>query len=159
MLLVLPSCRSGRIDLDRKMVSNDNGQALSRDSAQLAYRLSGETWCSNDDACSMMLLLIDGTDHCEKFAQRLILLDVKGVADASWDITPDEPVTKGTLAYMLCRTLGLNNSIMMKLQPSRRYAYREAVYYGLMDRGSENEPVTGPECVGIMHRAAKMLEK
>ena len=52
-------------------------QALSRDSAELAYKLSAQTWCSNYDACSMMLLMIDGEDRCEKFEQRMIMLDVK----------------------------------------------------------------------------------
>ena len=44
----------------------------------------------------------------------------------------------------------------MHLLPGRRYAYREAVNLGLIAQGSEYEPLTGPEAVGIMGRAARM---
>lgn len=106
----------------------------------------------------MVLLMIDGEDRYQSFMDRLIALDAKGVTRSSWEIEADEPVTKGTLAYMLCRTLRLKGGVMLQLIPSRRYAYREALNYGLMAKGSEWEPLTGPEVVGIIGRAARMKE-
>ena len=158
MGMLLCSCQTN-LSLDSKIEPGSGALAAeSRDSADLAYRLSSQTWCSNDEACSMVLLLIDGEDRYQTFDDRLIALDAKGVADASWAIEADEPVTKGTLAYMLCRTLGLKGGVMLRLIPSRRYAYREALNYGLIAKGSQGEPLTGPEAVGIIGRAARMKE-
>ena len=42
--------------------------------------------------------------------------------------------------------------------PSRRYAYREALHYELMTPGSVNEPLTAPEVIGILGRAARWME-
>ncbi|GEM_PF-1240074 len=152
------SCQTN-MDVERKIEPGSGALASeSRNSASLAYRLSSQTWCSNDEACSMVLLLIDGEDRYQSFVDRRIALDAKGVANASWDIEADEPVTKGTLAYMLCRALGLKGGVMLRLISSRRYAYREALHYGLMAKGSAREPLTGPEAVGIIGRAARMKE-
>ncbi len=57
---------------------------------------------------------------------------------------------------MVCRALSIKGGLMMNLIPSRRYAYREAVYQGLMRSGSESEPLTGPEAVGILSRAGRL---
>jgi len=146
--LMLVSCQSGT-------VMTEETAPIARDSGALAYQLSSQMWCTNDQACSMLLHLVDGQDPHENFDQRLVALDVKGMADASWDIQADQPVTKGTLAFMLCRALEIKGGVMMHLIPSRRYAYKEAVFQNLMLRGSENEPLTGPEAVGIFGRAAR----
>ena len=159
VLLGMLLCSCQTVDISRKVEPSSGVLAEdSRDSADLAYNLSSQTWCTNDEACSMVLLMIDGEDRYQSFNDRLIALDAKGVAQASWDIDADEPVTKGTLAYMLCRTLGLKGGIMLNLVPCRRYAYREVVYHGLMEKGSEWEPLTGPEAIGIIGRAARMKE-
>jgi len=65
---------------------------------------------------------------------------------------------KGTLAYMVCKALDLQGGVMMHLVPVRRYAYREAVVQNLMFRGSEWEPLTGPEVVAILGRAERMRQ-
>ena len=174
-VLVSVSCQSGAVvDVHRlgettsadDTVSNDtvsddavSDDTVSRDSGELAYELAGKTWCTNDEACSMVLLMLDGEDRNEDFEHRLAALDFKGLVDAAWNIQPDEPATKGTVAFMLCRALDIKGGLMMHLLPCRRYAYRTAVYHGLMDRGSENEPLTGPEFVGIVGRATRMIEQ
>jgi len=151
------SCQSV-VDLAKEPAGAGPLAAVGRDSAETAYELSGQTWCSNDLACSMVLLLAQGEDRYVNFEQRLAGLEVKGLARADWRLQAEEPVTKGTLAYMLCRTLDIKGGVLMHLLPSRRYAYREAIYYELMERGSEYEPLTGPEAVGVLGRAARMSQ-
>lgn len=131
----------------------------SRNSAELAYDMSTDTWCSNDEACSMVLLMISGEDRCLSFEQRRDILAGKGLLDPRWMIGGDEPVTKGTLSYMVCGALGLRGGVLMQVLPSRRYAYREALYHKLLSRGSEYEPLTGPEVVGIVGRAGRMMDE
>lgn len=130
--------------------------APGKDSAALAYELSQKKWCSNDEACSLVLHLMDGRDESQNFAQRLDTLQQRRILSDTWDLQADQPVTKGTVAYMLCRALDLEGGLFMHVIPSRRYAYREAVYANLMQRGSDTEPLTGPEAVGIVGRAARM---
>ena len=139
----------------------DQNQAANQshpDSAQMAYELTQQQWCSNDQACSLVLEMFSGKDEYNNFNVRLVALDRLALADTGWDITADEPVNKGTLAFMLCRGMNIEGGLLMRVFPSRRYAYREAVYHGLMQRGSEWEPLTGPEVVGIIGRAARQAE-
>jgi len=77
------------------------------------------------------------------------------LVNKTWCSNDEEPVTKGTLAYRLGRALDIKGGLMLRLAPCRRYAYREAVYQDLMVRGGDNEPLTGPEVVGIMSRAGQ----
>ena len=104
----------------------------------------------------MVLLLVEGEDRYTSFSQRLAALEAKGWADGSWGLKEEEPVNKGTLAYMLCHGLDIKGGVMMQLLGGRRYAYREAVFCGLMMRGSETEPLTGPEVAGIMGRSSRI---
>ncbi len=149
------SCQSS-IDLTRTTLPDDQQPEPVIDSAALTFELSQKTWCSNDEGFSMMLMLAAGEDRCLNFNERLIELSVKGLADASWRLEASEPITKGTLAYMVCRVANLKTGVMMNLFPNRRYAYREAVYHGLITPGSVNEPLTAPEVVGIMGRVARL---
>lgn len=151
--LVVCSCQTIP-DIHYK-VNVEKQAPTSRDSAALAYDLSRKTWCSNDDAFSMILLLVDSEDRYLNFDDRRVALDVKGLADIDWNLQADEPITKGTMGFMACRALGIKGGLMMQLIPCRRYAYREALYHGLMKSGSENEPLTGPEAVGILSRLAR----
>ncbi|MBN2210409.1 MAG: hypothetical protein JW709_03355 [Sedimentisphaerales bacterium] len=129
------------------------------DAAELAYQLSRKTWCTNDEACSMMLHFLDGEDPFAAFEERTDDLRQRGVMPEGWKLNADEPVTKGTLAYMVCRAMEQPGGLMMHLLPGRRYAYREAVELNLMAKGSENEPLTGPEVVGVMGRASRMMNQ
>ncbi len=140
-------------------VVNGTNSIPNRNSAAMAYKLMHKTWCSNDDAFSMVLLLFTGQDRCKDFAQRLALLKQQGLADKSWHLNADKTVTKGTLAYMLCKGLKIKGGVVMHLLDIRRYAYREAVYNKLMQPGSEYEPLTGPEVVGIMNRAGNYKQR
>ncbi|KPK74275.1 MAG: hypothetical protein AMJ79_14585 [Phycisphaerae bacterium SM23_30] len=152
------SCQPS-VDLTRTTLPADQQPEPVIDSAMLAYELNQKTWCSNDEAFSLMLLMAVGEDRCLNFNERLIELSVKGLADASWRLQADEPITKGTLAYMVCQAAKLKTGVMMKLIPGRRYAYREAVYHGLITPGSASEPLTAPEVVGIMGRLARLNEE
>ena len=132
--------------------------AAGKDGGELAYELSQKKWCSNDEACSMVLHLVGGGDECASFAERLEKLKGQDVVVDGWKLEADEPVTKGTLAYMLCQALKIDGGLLMHIVPGRRYAYREMVYREIMSKGSEYEPLTGPEAVGIVGRAARMQD-
>ena len=152
--LAAGSCQSP-VDLSQEPPNLGPPAAVSRDSASTAYELSRQAWCSNDMACSMVLLMTQGEDRYTSFEERRAAVEVKGLARANWRLQGDKPVSKGTLAYMLCRAMDIKGGLWMHLLPSRRYAYREALHRKLMERGSEYEPLTGPEAVGILGRAGR----
>jgi len=152
-VLLNAGCQSPSTRTDQRDQSDSFTPAT--DSAQLAYELALQPWCSNNQAMSMVLFLVDGQDNHNHFDQRVLTLDTRQLAQADWQLQAQEPVTKGTLAFMLCRALNIEGGLLMHLVPSRRYAYREAVYHRLMAAGSSYEPVTGPEAVGVFSRAAR----
>ena len=62
-----------------------------------------------------------------KHRERMALIESKGLAQSGWHLRADQTVSKGTLAYMVCRALDVEGGLMLRLAPGRRYAYREAV--------------------------------
>ena len=128
------------------------------DSAELAYELAHKQWCTNDDMCSLIIYLIGGQVRNETFEQKMELLQSKALVPSHCILTPDEPATKGTFAYMLCRATNTKGGLFMHLVGGRRYAYREAVFQNFMMAGSEYELLTGPEAVGIIGRVSRRME-
>ena len=137
---------------------NENADATDDGSAELAFKLAFKKWCTNAEACSMMLYLTEGEDRGETLEQKQQLLKSKGILPGDWDLSATEPVRKGTLALMLCRALDIKGGLFMHLVGGSRYAYRETVYLELMQGGSEREYLTGPEVVDIMGRVARMKQ-
>lgn len=82
-------------------------------------------------------------------------LKEKGIVPASWNDAADSKLTKGTLAYLLCKALDIKGGATMRITgTSRRYALRECIYVGLMAVGSTDEYVSGRELLDVMQRAA-----
>lgn len=135
------------------------GAGMSVDSATLGYELASRPWCTNQDAASMVLLMMEGEDRYQSFDERLAVLENRGWIQPGWNLRAEDSVTKGTLAYMVCAATETRGGVMMHLLPSRRYAYIEAVHLGYLERGSENEPVTGPEALGVFGRVTRHNEE
>jgi hypothetical protein len=153
---VVVSSQSKTAEVDQTKTAD---QAPKRDSAALTYELARKTWATNDDAISMIIMLVEGQDNYNSYQDRLNTLEAKGIVGKGWNLLPDKPVTKGAIAFMVCRATHIKGGVMMHLIPSRRYAYRELVYRGMMVRGGEFEPLTGPELVGIIGRAVRPQER
>ena len=134
------------------------GDAPPPDSAELAYALANKTWCTNNEAASLVLALVEGQDNTTAFQERLGALEARGIVQSQWNLQADQPVTAGTLGYMVTHALDIKGGLLYRLIPCRRYAYREAIDAGLLERGAEYQPLTGPEVVAVMHRAAAYHE-
>lgn len=155
MSLMLGSCQSTPDVVE--LPSPSAPQSL--DSSVLAYTLANKDWCSNHEAASLILLLVDGEDRYQTFDERVRVLESKGLVQPGWQLKENDVVTKGTLAFMVWGAMDNEGGVMLRLLPCRHYAYRETVYKGLITRGSEYEPVTGPEAVAIMGRVSRQMEK
>lgn len=112
------------------------------------------------DACraTASLLRQDHTD--QEFAELLKDLASEGVVDAGWGLEEGSKLTKGTLAYMLCKALGIKGGLTMSIfGVTRRYAFRECVYVGLIAGGTVDEYVTGRELLDVFTHAGVYQEE
>ena len=80
----------------------------------------------------------------------------RGLADAGWELADGKPVDKGTVAYLLVKTLGIKGGLTMAVfGPSRRYAFRECLYLKLISGGTPGEFVSGRELLDILTAAER----
>ena len=122
--------------------------------AQFLFDLSKKKYCSTDDAYRGMLFLIDGKDTSKDFEERTARLAMRGVVKKNWRHSYNEVVTKGKVAYMLVRALGMRGGVMYNVtNASPRYSLRELVFMGIIVDGTEQSKLSGAEYVGILGRA------
>jgi hypothetical protein len=91
-----------------------------------------------------------------------LFLSQKGVIPGGWSVTYNEktPLTRGMLAYMLVRALGIRGGVTMQIfGPSERYALRECQKLELIEKGSAKSHVSGREFLSIMRKAGEYANK
>lgn len=122
--------------------------------AGFLYELAKKPHCSTDDAYRGMLYFIDGTDTAGNFQERTARLAMHGVIKKSWTHNPNSVATKGTVAYMLARAVGIKGGLMYNITGAcPRYALRELAYQGIIVGTSEYDQISGTEYIGILGRA------
>ena len=122
--------------------------------AQFLFDLSKKKYCSTDDAYRGMLFLIDGNDTSNDFEERTARLAMHGVVKKNWRHSSNEVITKGKVAYMLARALGVRGGVMYNVtNASQRYSLRELIFNGIIKDGTESSKLSGAEYVGILGRA------
>jgi hypothetical protein len=106
------------------------------------------------DACRLILALVkDAPAEGDFEAVRKEAVE-RGLLDAGWELAENAPVTKGTVAYMLVKALGIKGGLTMSvLGPTRRYAFRECVYLRLISGGTPGEYMTGRELIDVLSAA------
>ncbi len=136
----------------------DGGEAslpAGENSAAFLDRVSGEAVVCENDAARGLLMLRDGVDKTETFAQRISALREAEIVDASWDHAAARPVTRGRLAQMVYQSIDIPGGVVLTLTgPSQRYCARELQYRRMMTKGPLDSPVSGMEFVAVITRAA-----
>ena len=137
-----------------------------RKESRTAYvrRIFEKDRCTYGDATRIVLSLAKGEHSDAAFADVQKDLAGRGIVDADWTFEEAAPVTKGTLAYMLCKALGIQGGATARVfGMTRRYAFRECVYAGLLRGRTDMEYVTGRELIDALsdaeiHRQAGNLD-
>jgi hypothetical protein len=112
------------------------------------------------DGCWIISTLIRGKEELRSFKEIRASLMNKGIIPSDWMYTAQTPLTKGKIAYMLCKALGIKGGLTMRIfGVSERYALRECIWLGLISTGHKNKYVTGPELVAILGRASRYIEQ
>jgi hypothetical protein len=113
------------------------------------------------DAVRAFFILVLGPDPAdmsfEKQAQAL--LDMK-IIRKGWTRDPGARLTRGKVAYMICRSTGIRGGVSMHiLGPTERYCYRECTYLRLMVGGTPRDYMSGGELLGALAKAAEYAEQ
>ena len=112
------------------------------------------------DACRALLSLLKEEHSDADFAAISGDLSGRGVVSADWNLQEAGLLTKGTLAYMLCRALEIKGGATMRVFGiSRRYALRECQHLGLITGGVTDEYVTGRELIDVITNATVYREQ
>ena len=110
--------------------------------------------CTYADAVRSVSALVAGAPSDDDFAKLVGDLKSQGVVPYDWNLAEDSKLTKGTLAYLLCKALGIKGgATMMIAGVTRRYAFRECVFVGLMIGTATDEFVSGRDLIDTMQRA------
>ncbi len=121
--------------------------------AELGYK---PVATASDVARALVIFLSEGKELGGDFDDCRARLRARGVLPDGWldRAGPDDPVTKGNLARLLCKALGLKGGLWMRLLgPLPRIALNECAYLELMKRGATYRHVLGGELVGVIDRA------
>jgi hypothetical protein len=90
---------------------------------------------------------------------RRILLD-RGAIEEDWEISETAPLTRGKLAFMICRAADIESGVFMRLGiSSERYALREAVFHDLMTPSSTDRYVPGSELLDILAKTRDFVKR
>jgi hypothetical protein len=107
------------------------------------------------DACRALLSLIKDEHTDADFGSVSGDLSGRGVVSADWNLQEPSLLTKGTLAYMVCQSLGIKGGLTIRVfGMSRRYALRECQHLGLINGGTMDEYVSGRELIDVITNAA-----
>ena len=88
---------------------------------------------------------------------------VSKLKDQGWGVEADgadRPVTMGELSYIVMRALEIPGGLMYRLAPGPRYASRELVYLGIVQRRNNPSRVpSGREVLRVIGRALEWKEE
>ncbi len=117
-----------------------------------------------DEAYRAMLILADGKDDAKTAEQRRAVLEQRQITRPAWKLDAEQPIDKGSVAYMVCRILriegGVNRVIFGSWGPGdRRYALRELVYRRMMADAPAYRYITGAELAALLREADQYMQK
>lgn len=94
------------------------------------------------------------------FAEICDIMVQKKLIKASYAKDPSRLVSRGQMAYMICRAIGIKGGLTMRIfGVSERYGYRECVHLGLIPVGTRVDKISGSELLGILAQAMEYREK
>jgi hypothetical protein len=106
---------------------------------------------SNDEAFHGVILFADGSDPAKTYADRVSLLQSRGMLAKNFHETADQAIERGTLAVMVVKTLNIKGGWAMHVfGPTPRYATKELVSMNLYPASSASQTFSGAEFLGII---------
>lgn len=118
------------------------------------HQLAERPLASNDEAATAIMLFAEGKVAGKTYEERITALMEKGLYPKGFSRPADEAVTRGTIAYALCKVLKIRGGLTMALTgTSERYATRELMDVGVFPISSPQQTFSGTELVGVISKA------
>jgi len=137
-------------------VAQYNPKASSAGSASLARTLIDKDTISFHEGLKGVIILASGKQPDMSYKACITYTSQKGIIPSPWAVkfTDKSPLTRGMLAHMLVRVLGIRGGITMRIMDtSPRYALRECQDLKIIQKGSQDSPVSGREFLSILRNA------
>jgi len=112
-----------------------------------------------DAARALTVLMSEGKQTGANFKTCKAYLTTRGLLPDGWldKVEPSTPITKGRLAVLICKALGIKGGIWMRLLgPLPRLALNECAYLEVMPPGCDYGHVKGGELVGVIDRTDRL---
>lgn len=94
------------------------------------------------------------------YGDAVMLFREQGAKNIALGYKDDEPLTRGMVALMTARYLGLSGSFMYNIFGTERYAFKACVAEGLMkEDGSENDLMSGTELIEVLAKISARAEE
>ncbi len=135
-----------------------NPKAPSSGSAALARAVLEKQEVSLHDGLQGVILLCVGRRPDMSYNACLKFMSEKQAIQRDWGTryAHNSPLTRGMLAFMLVRSLGIEGGVTMQVfGASQRYALRECNKLGIIEKGSQYSPVSGREFLSILRKAGE----
>ena len=131
-----------------------------RDSnAELVAYIADQPFVTAEPAYRAVYVLWKGEPSSGDFDALADTLRAAGVVSKHWRHAPDQPLRRGTIAFMVCRACEIRGGINWALTGMGRYAWRELQHRGIAGPGSEYGWMSGGEFVGLLLRAEDHLRQ
>lgn len=118
---------------------------------------------SVEEAFRAMVILSEGEDAHQTFAQRQAWLEGRDIVRTAWGLEQGNYIDQGSVAFMVCKILRIRGGLSRVVFGSwglgdRRYAHRELVSRELLGtRGPDYAPMTGGELVHLLGLADEFM--
>lgn len=184
-----------KLDISRKSIINFSllclllllllfqGKAVSADNN--VYRdLVDKGVATYEDGCRAISGFVDVPADTMAFDEVVAELKEKGIIGKRWKYKAEKPLTRGIMAYMVCRVLNIKGGLAMRtidttkrftrlicsklgikgdfglpdIGASKRYAFLECLDMRLMPTGHKKTFLTGHDLLALMYRIEQYIK-
>jgi hypothetical protein len=127
-----------------------------KESARFAREVVDKEAVTVRDGVAATLILIDRYEPNRTFEEQLEVLIGQDVIEQKerTKLKDSDTLTRGTLAYLLIGALEIKGGLTMRiLGRSDRYALRECIDSGIIEKGSAGSAVSGRELISVLSNA------
>lgn len=127
-----------------------------KDSARFTREVLDKQAVTVQDGVAAVLILIDEYERARAFEEQLEVLIRHGAIERSdqAELKASDRLTRGRLAYLLTGALQMKGGLTSRIfGRSQRYALRECIDCGIIQKGSAGSVVSGWELVSVLANA------
>jgi hypothetical protein len=127
--------------------------------AELVMYIGDQAFVTAEPAYRAAHALAHGQSFDGEFDALTQQMRTEKLVGESWNYAPDRCLTRGDVAFMVCRACRIQTGLNWLLTGLGRYAWRELQFKGIAGDGSDAAYMSGGEFVGLLSRAEEYLSR